>query len=281
MPELPELEVIREMLGPRLTGRRIVDASARHPACMKTFEPALSTAIGATITGLARAGKLLCIATDRDCHICFHLMRDGSLSLVGSKTHLARNQLFVLSLDNDSDLRLTETGTERRAEVYLVTDPGNVRRIADAGIDPLGDSFTLDWLCRALSTSSRTLKRFLTDQRVITGIGNAYSDEVLHSARLSPFLLSSRMTDEQSKRLFRAIPLILLGAIEKLRDLDHLPSRKDRTFLRVHGRLGQACPACGTAVEYVSYKDSNTYYCPECQTGGRKLADRRLSRLLK
>jgi len=163
----------------------------------------------------------------------------------------------------------------------LVSDPQQIDLIARLGPDPLGPEFTLARLRHALGRRNRTLKRFLTNQSAIAGIGNCFSDETLFEARLSPFALSTAVKPEETIRLFAATKKVLQDAILHLRSLDRLPERRDRTFLRVHDRLDQPCPVCATPVKRVSFQESTLYYCPTCQTGGRELADRRLSKFLK
>jgi len=281
MPELPELEVTRGKLTPLLVGRTVTLAEARHPACLKTFEPPLSALVGRTVTGVERRGKFICLVFDRGLHLCIHLMLDGRFVVVPSKQTLARSHLFRLSLDSGSDLRVMENATKHRVQVYVAESPEAVPAIAVQGLDPLAPGFTFDRFLAALARRNQTAKSFLIDQRAVSSIGNCYSDEILHAARLSPFLHTSKLPDPDARRLFDAIPTVLNNATKALRRLDHIPDRRDRSFLAVHGRRGEPCPECATAIEYVSYSDWNIYYCPKCQTGGRKLADRRLSRLLK
>jgi formamidopyrimidine-DNA glycosylase len=281
MPELPELEVTRDGLRTAAMGRRVVRADVRHPACLKTFDPPLEAIVGRHVTGVERQGKFICLTLGHDLHVCVHLMLDGRFAFFPSGRNPAKSHLLSIGLDSGQDLRVTETSTKHRVRVFVAADLRLIPAIATQGDDPLGRGFTPERLEVLLATRSQTVKSFLTDQHLLTGIGNAYSDEILHEARLSPFQLSRRLTAQEASRLHAAIGSVLRAAIEQLSRLDHIPDRRDRTFLKVHSRRGMPCPVCGTAVEYVSYTDSNTYYCPKCQTDGRKLADRRLSRLLK
>jgi formamidopyrimidine-DNA glycosylase len=286
VPELPELEVIRTRLAAELVGRTVTRAELRHPACLKTVEPALGELVGRKLTAVSRRGKFTVLESGRSglgvgiC-LCVHLMLDGAFVLVPSSRKPTKNHLLLLGLDDGRDLRLSESGTKHRAAVYVARRPEDVPQIAASGLDPLDPGFTLERFRAALGQRSQTLKSFLTDGRLVTGIGNCYSDEILHVARLSPFALTGRLAEVDSGRLFEAVGTVLRDAAARLCGLDHLPDRRDRTFLRVHGRKDRPCPACGDAVRWVSYAESNTYYCPTCQTGGRALADRRLSRLLK
>ncbi len=281
MPELPELEVIKNRLRLTLAGRRVVGATLHHPAVLKTVDPPLEALTDSHISSVSRLGKFLCLKTDAKLHLCVHLMLNGRLGSIPSKQPLTRHHLLALHLDNETDLRVSESGSKRRVAVHLVTSPQNVERIAQLGLDPLDPQFTLNRFRSALKRRNRTVKRFLTDQRVIGGIGNCYSDEILFDARLSPFQQTGSLKPEESILLYMSVKKVLLDAILHLKPLDHLPDRRDRTFLRVHNRLDRPCPVCGTPTRRVSYKESTTYYCPGCQTGGRILADRRLSRLLK
>jgi formamidopyrimidine-DNA glycosylase len=208
-------------------------------------------------------------------------MLSGRFAFGPTLAPLNRLHALALHLDRDEDLRVIEDSTQHRLSIYLVTDPQQIDIVARLGPDPLSPEFTLARLRQALGRRSRTLKRFLTDQSAIAGIGNCFSDEILFEARLSPFSLSTAIKPEEIIRLYVAVKKVLQDAILHLRVLDHLPERKDRTFLRVHDRLDQPCPACSTPVKRVSYSESTLYYCPTCQTGGRELADRRFSKFLK
>jgi formamidopyrimidine-DNA glycosylase len=281
MPELPELEVIRDRLRLALTGRLVASAEARQPACLKTVEPPLAALAGRHVRAVTRLGKFLVFAVENRLHLCVHLMLNGRLALGPAAAPWTRDHLAALHLDRDEDLRVIETGTRRRVALHLVADPKGVDWIARLGLDPLGPEFTLARLRSALARRNHTLKRFLTDQNVIGGVGNCYSDEILLAARLSPFQSSTALKAEEAIRLYIAVKKTLHDAILHFRGLERFPERKDRTFLRVHDRLGRPCGACGETVRRVSFNDSTIYYCPACQTGGRVLADRRLSRLLK
>jgi len=281
VPELPELEVIRSRLRLELAGRLITGTTLNHPALLRTVEPGLDTLHGRHVKGIDRHGKLLCINTDGPTRLCTHLMLNGRLGVMPTRQKMTRHHLLALHFDDGTDLRISESGSRRRVAAFVVTEPKQVPWIARAGLDPLGPGFTLKHFRAALDRRNRTAKRFLTDQHAVAGIGNAYSDEILFEARLSPFQQTRSLKPEQSIRLFAAVKKVLHDAILQLKKLDRLPERRDRTFLKVHNRLGRPCPVCGSEVKRVSYKESTTYYCPGCQTGGKELADRRLSRLLK
>jgi formamidopyrimidine-DNA glycosylase len=286
VPELPELEVIKTRLAAEVVGRTVTRAELRHPACLKTVEPALDELVGRKFAAVSRLGKFTVLGFgDWDLEfgvfLCVHLMLDGAFALVPSSRKPTKNHLLVLGLDDKRDLRVTESGTKHRVAVHLARQPRDVPQIAAAGLDPLSAAFTLDAFRTSLAEKNQTLKSFLCDGRLITGIGNCYSDEILHAARLSPFALTGRIREPDAARLFDSVGAVLRDAIARLSEIDHLPDRRDRTFLRVHGRKDKPCPACGEAVRWVSYAESNTCYCPNCQTGGKPLADRRMSRLLK
>ena len=208
-------------------------------------------------------------------------MLSGRFAFGPTRASLNRLHALALHLDRDEDLRVIEDSTHHRLSIYLVPDPQQIDIVARLGPDPHSAEFTLARLRQALNRRSRTLKRFLTDQSAVAGIGNCFSDEMLFEARLSPFALSTAVKPEETIRLYMAIKKVLQDAILHLRALDRLPERKDRTFLRVHDRLDQPCPVCATPVKRVSYSESTLYYCPTCQTGGRELADRRFSKFLK
>jgi formamidopyrimidine-DNA glycosylase len=314
VPELPELEVTKDRLRLALAGRVAAGATVRSPVALKTVTPPLESLAGRHIRSVSRLGKVICIAFEGSAGtsplppttsslplspsplpsstsslplspsplcLCIHLMLSGRLAFGPTRAPLNRLHAFALRLDREEDLRVIEDSTQHRLSIYLVTDPKQVDIVARLGPDPLGPDFSLARLKQALARRSRTLKRFLTDQSAIAGIGNCFSDEILFEARLSPFALSTAIKPEETIRLYMATRKVLQDAVLHLRALDRLPERKDRTFLRVHDRLDQPCPACSTPVKRVSFQESTLYYCPTCQTGGRELADRRFSKFLK
>jgi formamidopyrimidine-DNA glycosylase len=303
VPELPELEVTKDRLRLALAGRVLSGATVRSPVALKTVTPPLESLAGRHIRSVTRLGKVICIqtaaaslkpqASSRNpelgacglelgaLYLCIHLMLSGRFAFGPTRAPLNRLHAFALRLDRDEDLRLIEDSTQHRLSIYLVADPEQIDIVTRLGTDPLGPEFTLSRLKQALARRSRTLKCFLTDQSAIAGIGNCFSDEILFEARLSPFALTTTIKPEETIRLYMSVKKVLQDAILHLRALDRLPERKDRTFLRVHDRLAQPCPACSTPVKRVSYSESTLYYCPTCQTGGRELADRRFSKFLK
>jgi formamidopyrimidine-DNA glycosylase len=292
--------VTKDRLRLALAGRLIAGAEVHSPVALKTVTPPLESLAGKHVRSVSRLGKVICIAfgdsagspsppsttssfplSTSPLHLCTHLMLSGRFAFGPTRAPLNRLHAFALHLDRDEDLRIIEDTTHHRLSVYLVTDPQQIDIVARLGPDPHSPDFTLARLRQVLKRRSRTLKRFLTDQSAVAGIGNCFSDEILFEARLSPFALSTAIKPEETIRLYTATKKVLQDAILHLRALDRLPERKDRTFLRVHDRLGQPCPACSTPVKRVSFQESTLYYCPTCQTGGRELADRRFSQFLK
>jgi formamidopyrimidine-DNA glycosylase len=243
---------------------------------------------GRTVDAVGRRGKFLVISAG-ELHLVVHLARAGwlrwqrKLSDVPPRPGKGPLALRVHLADPPSTgFDLTEAGTQKRLAVYCVTDPEQVPGIARLGPDPLDPAFTAEQLHRLLAGEKRQLKGVLRDQGVLAGIGNAYSDEILHAARLSPFKLAARLDDTETAALYAAIGDTLRDAVERSRGLaaGDLKAEK-KTGLRVHGRTGQPCPVCGDTIREVSFADSSLQYCPTCQTGGKPLADRRLSKLLK
>ena len=301
MPELPEVEALAVFLRENASGRVIARAEAGSFAVLKTFDPPLSALSGRTITEISRHGKFLdlrCVdgsadgsgavaAGAGDLHLVMHLARAGWLRwrtdipekpLRPGKSPLA----FRLVLEDGTGFDLTEAGTQKRLAVYLVRDPADVPGVATLGPEPLADDFTVDALAAILAGRRTQIKGVLRDQHIIAGIGNAYSDEVLHAAKMSPFKLASSFTPEEVAVLHEAIVTTLTEAVKRSAGLAAADLKGEKkTGLRVHGKAGQPCPVCGDTVREVSFADSSLQYCPTCQTGGKPLADRRMSRLLK
>jgi formamidopyrimidine-DNA glycosylase len=287
VPELPEVEALAAFLRTQAVGQVVARIDVATISVLKTYDPPLTSLHGLTITGVRRHGKFL----DIDCdglHFVTHLARGGWLRwsehLSQTPPRPGRGPLALrFHLATGGGFDLTEAGTKKRLAVYVVRDPAEVPGIARLGVDPLADEFTAGRLRAILDEASRAqIKGVLRDQSVVAGIGNAYSDEVLHVARLSPFHPSSSLTDDEVATLHAAIVETLREAVERSAGLaaNDLKDTK-RSGLRVHGRTGEQCPVCGDTVREVSFADSSLQYCPTCQTGGKPLADRRLSRLLK
>jgi formamidopyrimidine-DNA glycosylase len=290
MPELPEVESLAAFLRAHATGQVIARADAASFTVLKTFDPPLSSLAGQPVASVGRHGKFLDINIgqgSQGLHLIMHLARAGWLrwrdELPAAPPKPGKSPLaFRLKLDNGSGFDLTEQGSRKRLAVYLVRDPAEVPGVASLGPDPLAEDFTAETLAGLLSGRRTQVKGVLRDQRIIAGIGNAYSDEVLHAARMSPFKIAASMTDEDVATLYRAIKTTLSEAVERSAGLAAADLKGEKkSGLRVHGRTGQECPVCGDTIKEVSFADSSLQYCPTCQTGGKPLADRRLSRLLK
>jgi formamidopyrimidine-DNA glycosylase len=293
VPELPEVEALAADLRERAVGRVIDRADVAEIAVLKTYDPALTALAGRVITATARYGKFLDLVTDRDpgdgpaLHLITHLARAGWLrwrdKLPEEPPRPGKGPLaFRLRFRDGVGFDLTEAGTRKRLAVYLVTDPAAVPGIAALGPDPLDPSFTPGTLAGILAGRRTQIKGVLRDQRIIAGIGNAYSDEVLHAAKMSPFRLAASLTGEDVAALHAVIVGTLRDAVARSAGLAAGDLKKEKKAgLQVHGRAGQPCPVCGDTVREVSFADSALQYCPTCQTGGKPLADRRMSRLLK
>jgi formamidopyrimidine-DNA glycosylase len=274
-------------------GRVIDRAAVAEIAVLKTYDPPLTALAGRVITATTRYGKFLDLVTDRDpgggpaLHLITHLARAGWLrwrdKLPADPPRPGKGPLaFRVRFRDGAGFDLTEAGTRKRLAVYLVTDPAAVPGIAALGPDPLDPSFTPAVLAGILAGRRTQIKGMLRDQRIIAGIGNAYSDEVLHAAKMSPFRLAASLTGEDVAALHAVIVGTLRDAISRSEGLAAADLKKEKKAgLQVHGRAGQPCPVCGDTVREVSFADSALQYCPTCQTGGKPLADRRMSRLLK
>jgi len=287
MPELPEVESLAAFLCTHAVGHAVARADAASFSVLKTFDPPLTALTGHVIAEVGRHGKFLDLSTDQGLHLIMHLARAGWLrwreDLPTAPPKPGKSPLaFRLRLDDGSGFDLTEQGTKKRLAVYLVRDPAAVPGVATLGPDPLAADFTLDTLVGLLAGRRMQIKGVLRDQSIIAGIGNAYSDEVLHVAKMSPFKIAASMTLDEMATLYDAIKTTLTEAVERSAGLAAADLKGEKkSGLRVHGRAGQECPVCGDTIKEVSFADSALQYCPTCQTGGKPLADRRLSRLLK
>jgi formamidopyrimidine-DNA glycosylase len=287
MPEMPEVESLVRFLTQKCVGRVIARIDLVAFSALKTYSPPLSALIGLEIEAVHRHGKFLDISA-QGLHLVFHLARAGWLrwrdSLPDAPPKPGRGPLAMrLRLDDGSGFDLTEAGTQRKLAVYVVDDPMSIPMVATLGPDPLADDFDEAALAALLKEAGRAqLKGVLKDQRTIAGIGNAYSDEILHAAKLSPFKPANSLTDDELGVLLRAVKEELAGAILRAEGLAAADLKSEKkSGLRVHGRKGEKCDVCGDTIAEVSFADSSLQYCPTCQTGGKKLADRRLSKLLK
>jgi len=284
---MPEVESLALFLTERCVGRVIARIDLAAFSALKTYDPPLSALHGLEIDGVTRRGKFLDISA-QGLHLVFHLARAGWLRWKevqpDAPARPGKGPLALrVRLDDGSGFDLTEAGTQRKLAVYVVADPMAIPMVATLGPDPLNDDFDQAALAGVLQRAGRSqLKGVLKDQRIIAGIGNAYSDEILHAAKLSPFKPSSTLTEAELSTLYAAIKGELSGAIKRAEGLAAKDLKGEKkSGLRVHGRKGEKCDVCGDVIAEVSFADSSLQYCPTCQTGGKKLADRRLSKLLK
>jgi formamidopyrimidine-DNA glycosylase len=283
MPELPDINLYVEKIDERVCGQVLNDIRISKPFLVRSFDPPLSTASGKRITELRRIGKRIAFGLEQDYWLILHLMIAGRLHWHDKKTAITgKHNLAAFDFPNGC-LTLTEAGTKKRASLYLVQGDDALAEHDPGGLEPLDCSF--DEFSVQLLRENRTLKRALTNPRTLSGIGNAYSDEILHAARLSPVRLTGRLTEAEVRCLFDSIRKTLDHWCTLLRDQskDGFPEKVTafRAEMAVHGKFGKSCPVCGTSVQRIRYKSNETNYCPNCQTGGRLLADRSLSRLLK
>ena len=288
MPELPEVEALAQDLRGRLDGRAIVTVHLAAFSALKTYDPPLSALEGAFVEGVGRHGKFLDVGVG-GLHLILHLARAGwvrwrdEVPKLPPRPSNKSPMAARVVLDDDSGLDITEAGTKKSLALYVVRSPQDVEGIARLGPDPMGDGFSVEVLERILKDAGRAqIKGVLRQQGTIAGIGNAYSDEILHAARMSPFKPASSLSDEEVGMLHDVIRTTLGDAVKRSEGLhaSELKSEK-KSNLAVHGRNGQACPVCGDTIREVSFADTSLQYCPTCQTGGKPLADRRMSRLLR
>lgn len=283
MPELPDITVYVEALGRRVVGQPFHEVRLKTPFLLRSVDPPLAELIGKRVVAVERTGKRIVLELDDDLFVVIHLMIAGRLHWKpkGAKAG-ARGNLAEFEFPTGV-LSLTEAGTKRRASLYLVRGREGLAEFQRGGLEVL--DATLDEFAHRLRAENHTVKRSLTDPRLFSGIGNAYSDEILHRARLSPVKLTSRLTDDEIARLFDATRRTLVEWTERLRAEagDDFPEKVTafRPQMAVHGRFGQPCPDCGAPVQRIRYADNETNYCARCQTEGNLLADRALSRLLK
>jgi formamidopyrimidine-DNA glycosylase len=283
MPELPDVVAYLTALEPRVLGKRLAGVRLASPFLLRTFEPPIKAVEGKKVVGLRRLGKRIVFDLEGDLHLVLHLMIAGRLHWKESVTNLkARTSLAAFDFQ-EGTLLLTEAGSKKRASLHLVRGEEAVAEHGRGGLEVLDADFA-DFRA-ALTRENHTLKRALTDPRLFSGIGNAYSDEILHRARLSPAKLTSRLTENEIAVLYEAVR----GSLSEWTDRLTAQARKAfpakvtafREGMAVHGRYGKPCPVCGTKVQRIVYAENESNYCPTCQTGGKLLADRALSQLLK
>ena len=301
MPELPDVVVYCESIAKRVLGHTLQKIRLQSPFLLRSVQPPLEDAHGKVVRDVRRIGKRIVLGLEPDYFLVLHLMiagrlhwsdppdvaegRTASRGRYGSKksaTPFGKNALVAFEFDNGT-LTLTEAGTKKRASLYFVYGEGALLWHNPGGIEPLTSTF--EEFKNALQRENHTIKRTLTDPKIISGIGNAYSDEILHRAKLSPFLMTRKMTDEQLRASFEAMRSLLTEWIEQLRKEAEKGFPENVTAFRpdfaVHGRFEKPCPVCRCPVQRIVYSENETNYCPRCQTGGKLLADRSLSRLLK
>lgn len=292
MPEMPEVQGLVDFLRGRTTGLNITRVTVAAFAALKTYDPPVDALVGAEITAAARHGKFIDLETttsarDGEPHLIFHLAKAGWLRwydqlpttlIRPGKTPIA----LRVALSDGSGFDLTEAGTKKSLAVYVVDDPQDVPGIARLGPDPLDPTFTRNTLAGLIEGRRTQIKGVLRDQSILAGVGNAYSDEILHDARMSPYALAASLTPEDVDRLYAAMTETLTDAVAAAsgKPPAELKDAK-RRGMQVHGRRGETCPVCGDVVRSVFFADNSLEYCATCQTGGKVLADRRLSRLLK
>jgi formamidopyrimidine-DNA glycosylase len=282
VPELPELDVLAENLAGRLAGARVAAVRVVSVAALKTFDPPVDSLAGLAVTGAGRRAKYVWLELG-DLRLVMHLSLGGRLAL-GPKPASRKVAVLTVDFDDGRVLSMTEGGTQRRAAVWLVDDVEKVPPLAGLGPEPLDPDFTTERLAAILAEGGHTLKGMLTDQRAMAGVGNAWSDDVLHRARMSPFARPERLDEADVERLHAALVGVLTEAraalAEQVGDEVAIPKASERLFA-VHARAGAACYVCGDTIRSVWMGDRETSYCPTCQTGGRVLADRRRSRFLR
>lgn len=283
MPELPDLAVYLEALGPRVLNRTIERVRLLNPFVLRTFDPPITAVLGRSVAGLRLIGKRIVFDLGDELFLVIHLMIAGRFRWLAPEAKLP-GRISLAAFDFPSGtLLLTEAGSKRRASLQILRGVRELGALDRGGLDVFGAS--REEFAARLRSENHTVKRALTDPRLFSGIGNAYSDEILHAARLSPLLLTGKMSEEEVQRLHAACKETLRLWTERLRE-EAGPSFPERVTafrdgMAVHGRFGKPCPVCGAPVQRIRYADNETNYCARCQTGGRLLADRALSRLLK
>jgi formamidopyrimidine-DNA glycosylase len=283
MPELPDIVVYIEALERRIKGSSVEGVRIASPSVLRTFDPPYDTVVGETVEAITRVGKRIVLGLTSDLFVVFHLMVAGRMRWEMPRKPIPR-KIGLAAFDfEDGSLLLTEQGTHRRAGIWVIRGWEGVAALDRGGVEPL--EVGLKGFAAALRRENRTLKRALTDPRVFSGIGNAYSDEILWSARMSPVKRTDQLTEDEVKALHEAVVESLEAWTDRLREeAGHgWPTRVTafRDDMAVHGKHGSPCPRCGSPVQRIVYADNETNYCARCQTGGKLLADRSLSRLLK
>jgi formamidopyrimidine-DNA glycosylase len=284
MPELPDIVVYIEALNQRILGQKLENVRIGGPFLLRTVDPPVLATIGKTVRELRRIGKRIAIGLDGELWMVLHLMIAGRLHWSKPRAKLPGGRRGLAAFDfPQGTLVLTEAGSKKRASLHIVSGEAGLHALDPGGLEVLDAD--VEAFSARLTSSNHTLKRSLTDPRLFSGVGNAYSDEILHRAQLSPVTLTQKMTAEQIQRLYDAARASLLDWVERLRAEASGGFPENVTAFRegmaVHGRYGEPCPRCGAKVQRIRYADNETNYCAVCQTGGKLLADRGLSRLLR
>lgn len=283
MPELPDITVYVEALEQRILGAQLQSTRITHPFLLRTFEPPLASLHGRRVVELRRVGKRVAVGFDGGLWLVLHLMIAGRLHWFGAGARKTGRAALAYFVFDTGTLTLTEAGTKRRASLYVFGSGAELAQHDPGGLEILNAPY--EEFRKRLLAGNHTLKRSLTDPHTFSGIGNAYSDEILHRARLSPIALTQKLDEPSLQRLYEAVRTVLPEWIERLRAAAGAGFPEDVTAFRpamaVHGRFGKPCPVCAAPVQRIRYAENETNYCPGCQTGGRILADRSLSRLLK
>ena len=283
MPELPDIVVYIEALEKRIQGSVLERVRVASPFLLRTAVPPLSSVEGKKVIELRRLGKRICFGFHGDLWLVLHLMIAGRLHWYPERAKAAKSRGLAVFDFSSGSLVLTEAGTQKRASLHLVQGEAGLENLNPGGIEVF--DATLEQFAHAIRAKNHTLKRALTDPRILSGIGNAYSDEILFEAKLSPFTLTQKLSDKDVEQLFSAIKRTLTDWVERMRvdSRDRFPEKVTafRPDMATHGKYGEPCPRCGSKIQRIRYGSNETNYCPTCQTGGKLLADRALSRLLK
>jgi formamidopyrimidine-DNA glycosylase len=283
VPELPDIVVYIEALEKRIQGSILERVRIASPFLLRTAVPPLSSVEGKKIVELRRLGKRICFGLEGDLWLVLHLMIAGRLHWYDERAKAAKGRSLAVFDFSTGSLVLTEAGTQKRASLHLVEGEAGLDKLDPGGLEVF--DATLEQFAYAIRAKNHTLKRALTDPRILSGIGNAYSDEILFDARLSPFTLTQKLSDKDIEHLFKSIKKTLTDWAERLRSdsKDRFPEKVTafRPDMATHGKYGEPCPRCGNKIQRIRYGSNETNYCPTCQTGGKLLADRALSRLLK
>jgi formamidopyrimidine-DNA glycosylase len=283
LPELPDVLIYIEALEKRILGQKLESIRIVSPFLLRTVDPALESAYGKTVTRLRRLGKRICIGLEGDLWLVLHLMIAGRLHWRARGAKVSKPRGLAAFDFPKGTLLLTEAGSQKRASLHVVAGEAGLRALDPGGLEVLDTA--LERFATALTSANHTLKRALSDPRLFSGIGNAYSDEILFAARLSPLALTQKLTREEIERLFTATRATLTRWVDRLREEagDGFPEKVTafREGMAVHGRYKQNCPQCGSKIQRIRYAANETNYCPKCQTNGKLLADRALSRLLR